>query len=215
METAQTDAWSVGGLARAAGVTVRTLHHYDSIGLLSPSARSDAGYRVYDRDDLARLQVILEFRTLGFALDDIATLVNGEVDVMAELRRRRTEVTDEIARLRLVLTGIDDAMLERREEQIVTNFEALPEDTQQRLRRLKEKWGHTAQWKADEHAHAARSEADRADGALARAGWAAALRAAVEDGVAPESERAMAIAEELRQSASRYGGYDCTYEIHV
>ena len=45
----------VGQLARRAGLTVRALHHYDSIGLLQPSARSDASYRLYDRDDIARL----------------------------------------------------------------------------------------------------------------------------------------------------------------
>jgi DNA-binding transcriptional MerR regulator len=50
-------------------MTVRTLHHYDEIGLLAPSARSDAGYRLYSHADLLRLQEILVWRQLGFALD--------------------------------------------------------------------------------------------------------------------------------------------------
>lgn len=68
----------VGELAQRAGLTVRTLHHYDSIGLLRPSARSDGGYRLYDRDDVARLQQIQALRRLGMALADIGTYLDSE-----------------------------------------------------------------------------------------------------------------------------------------
>jgi DNA-binding transcriptional MerR regulator len=67
----------VGELAERAGLTVRTLHHYDSIGLLRPSARSDAGYRLYDRDDVARLQQIQALRKFGMALDDIGAYLDS------------------------------------------------------------------------------------------------------------------------------------------
>ena len=63
----------VGELAKRSGLTVRALHHYDSIGLLSPSARSDAGYRLYNRDDIARLHTIQAMRHFGVALADIGT----------------------------------------------------------------------------------------------------------------------------------------------
>jgi DNA-binding transcriptional MerR regulator len=63
--------WKVGELAKHAGLTVRALHHYDEIGLLSPSHRSEAGYRLYDGDDIARLLQILSLRQLGFSLDEI------------------------------------------------------------------------------------------------------------------------------------------------
>lgn len=53
--TGSDQAWKVGALARAAGLTVRTLHHYDHIGLLSPSARTGAGHRLYSEADVARL----------------------------------------------------------------------------------------------------------------------------------------------------------------
>ena len=65
----------VGELAKRAGLTVRALHHYDSIGLLSPSARSDAGYRLYDRTDIARLHQIQALRRFGVALADIGTFL--------------------------------------------------------------------------------------------------------------------------------------------
>lgn len=67
----------VGELAAAAGLTVRTLHHYDSIGLLRPSARSDAGYRLYDRDDVARLHRIQALRAFGMSLSDIGLYLDS------------------------------------------------------------------------------------------------------------------------------------------
>jgi MerR family transcriptional regulator, thiopeptide resistance regulator len=62
---------TVGEVAELAGVTVRTLHHYDELGLLSPSERSEAGYRLYSYEDVARLQEILIWRQLGFVLAEI------------------------------------------------------------------------------------------------------------------------------------------------
>jgi DNA-binding transcriptional MerR regulator len=67
----------VGELARETGLTVRTLHHYDEIGLLSPSRRSESGYRLYGREDIARLQQIRSLRQLGFPLDEIRSLLDG------------------------------------------------------------------------------------------------------------------------------------------
>ena len=67
----------VGELASRSGLTVRTLHHYDSIGLLTPSARSDAGYRLYNRNDIARLHRIQALRRFGMALADIAAFLDS------------------------------------------------------------------------------------------------------------------------------------------
>jgi len=63
--------WKVGALARKTGLTVRTLHYYDEIGLLSPSLRTDAGYRLYTAADVVRLQQITSLRHMGFALGEI------------------------------------------------------------------------------------------------------------------------------------------------
>ena len=68
-------SYTVGQVAGLAGVTVRTLHHYGQIGLLEPQNRSGAGYRRYSDDDLQRLQHILFYRELGFALHEIATIL--------------------------------------------------------------------------------------------------------------------------------------------
>jgi DNA-binding transcriptional MerR regulator len=65
------EAWKVGELASRTGLTVRTLHHYDEIGLLKPSLHTEAGYRLYTHADVARLQQVLSLRQLGFALEEI------------------------------------------------------------------------------------------------------------------------------------------------
>ena len=63
--------WKVGELAKRTGITVRTLHHYDELGLLSPARRDGTRYRLYTETDLARLQQILSLRQLGFSLEEI------------------------------------------------------------------------------------------------------------------------------------------------
>lgn len=68
-------AWKVGALAKAAGLTVRALHYYDHIGLLMPSQRTPAGHRLYDAGDVARLYRISLLRRLGFPLDQIASVL--------------------------------------------------------------------------------------------------------------------------------------------
>lgn len=66
----------VGELARRSGVSVRTLHHYDEIGLLSASFRSESGHRLYSDVDVVRLQQVISLRSLGFSLDDIRTFLH-------------------------------------------------------------------------------------------------------------------------------------------
>src|SRR5215469_6863806 len=65
------EALKVGELAKRTGLTVRTLHHYDAIGLLKPSLHTEAGYRLYTANDIARLQQVLSLRQLGFSLDEV------------------------------------------------------------------------------------------------------------------------------------------------
>ncbi|MFN3788513.1 MerR family transcriptional regulator [Massilia sp.] len=88
----------VGELAARTGLTVRTLHHYDSIGLLSPSARTDAGYRLYDRDDVARLQQIQALRAFGMALGDVkAYLDSPAASPLAIVERQLSSLDRQIA----------------------------------------------------------------------------------------------------------------------
>src|SRR6476619_6443235 len=102
---------TVGAVARMAGVTVRTLHHYDEIGLLRASARSPAGYRRYGEADLDRLQRILFYRELGFGLDQISDLMtDGGADPVAHLRRQHALLVDRIGRLERMAAAVEKAM---------------------------------------------------------------------------------------------------------
>jgi len=73
-----TGSLKVGELARRTGLTVRTLHHYDQIGLLKPSLHSEAGYRLYSARDVARLQRVLSLRQLGFSLEQVRDCLDRE-----------------------------------------------------------------------------------------------------------------------------------------
>jgi DNA-binding transcriptional MerR regulator len=112
--TGTPDAWKVGALARASGLTVRTLHHYDHIGLLSPSARTAAGHRLYSADDVARLYRIILLRRLGLPLEQIATAVDDPQWQLAPAMRRHLADAREraaaAARLRDRLASVVAAM---------------------------------------------------------------------------------------------------------
>ncbi|MFJ8623458.1 MerR family transcriptional regulator [Kitasatospora sp. NPDC093550] len=84
MPTEQT--WKVGPLAEASGLTVRTLHHWDQIGLLVPSRRTASGHRAYTEQDVVRLYQILALRRLGLGLDTIATCLDAGVDPVRLVR---------------------------------------------------------------------------------------------------------------------------------
>jgi MerR family transcriptional regulator, thiopeptide resistance regulator len=94
-------SWQVGALARATGLTVRTLHYYEEIGLLVPAGRSAAGYRLYDTADVARLYRISLLRRLGFPLDQVLSVLDDpqwELAAavgrhLAETRRRAASAT--------------------------------------------------------------------------------------------------------------------------
>ncbi len=90
--------YQVGEVARLTGVSVRTLHHYDRIGLLRPQQRSAAGYRIYGEQDLLRLQQILTLRYLGFPLRRISELLDRpDFDLVSSLR-----VQERVLRARVV-----------------------------------------------------------------------------------------------------------------
>jgi DNA-binding transcriptional MerR regulator len=110
--------WKVGELADRTGLTVRTLHHYDAIGLLRPSGRTGSnhgsGHRLYTATDVARLQQILSLRQLGFALEEIRTYL-GRADydprqvVRLHLERVRGQAV-ELQRLADRLAGLAEAL---------------------------------------------------------------------------------------------------------
>ncbi|HEY7873845.1 MAG TPA: MerR family transcriptional regulator [Actinomycetota bacterium] len=89
-------SFRIGQLADAAGITVRALRHYDEVGLLVPSERTDAGHRLYSDSDVARLYLIVTFRALGMSLETIAAQLDGRVDTRAAIERHLAAVEKQI-----------------------------------------------------------------------------------------------------------------------
>ncbi|WCM24075.1 MerR family transcriptional regulator [Paraburkholderia bryophila] len=112
----------VGELAKRSGLTVRTLHHYDAIGLLRPSARADNGYRLYDRHDVARLHQIQALRRFGLALAEIQTYLARPETPLATIVERQIAMLDsqiqQAARLRERLADLHGMLIDGEEPEL-------------------------------------------------------------------------------------------------
>ncbi len=212
-------SYSVGEVSKAAGVTVRTLHHYDEIGLLRPAGKSAAGYRQYDEADLERLQEVLFYRELGFGLEEIAGLVNLPTFNRAQiLRRQRTLIERKIDRLQSMVKAIDRA-LQAREEGHTMNKEEMFEvfgsfDPSEYEDEVRERWGDTKAY-AESSKRTARYSKDDWKQMRDEAGLInqrlADLCAA---GTDPEAEESMEAAEQHRLHIDRWF-YPCSHEMHA
>ena len=209
---------TVGTVARLSGVTVRTLHHYDEIGLLSPGDRTDAGYRRYNEADLERLQRILFYRELGFGLDDIRTVMtDGGADASAHLRRQHALLRDRIHRLERMAAAVEKALEARTMGINLTpeeRFEVFGDfDPDQYAAEVEERWGDTDAYRESQRRVSKYTRADwdrlKADAAAATNAIVAAMQA----GKPADSPEAMDGAEAHRRQISDWF-YDCTYEIH-
>lgn len=203
-------SYSVGQVAAFAGVTVRTLHHYDKAGLLSPSDRSRAGYRLYSEADLVRLQQILFYRELGFPLDEIAAILEDpRVSPLERLRARQRQLHEEIARLQRLAevaeraievqkTGVSLTPRERFEVFGEVAFD-LSYATEAEAKWARSKGHREAMARADAHT---KEDWRRLMGEAAA--WRAELLAAFDEGEPSDGERAMDLAEEHRLHIARW-----------
>src|SRR3954470_4552788 len=118
--------WKIGELARRTGLTVRTLHHYDSIGLLSPAERSEGGHRVYGDEDVRRLYRIVSLRSLGFPLDAIAAVLDHDgVDARAAGADHLHRLEDQIARDRALRRTLRSLLDRLDTEEFLTTIEEM------------------------------------------------------------------------------------------
>ena len=210
--------WSVGELAALAGVTVRTLHHFDAIGLLPPAARSASGYREYDDADLARLRQVLLWRELGFPLEQVARLVaeaGGDEDAL--LARHEELLTQRADELRRLADTVGEERRMRRTGMRLTPQEQLAVFGQQPVREWAEeaeqRWGDTDAFAESRRRTAAYTKADWERIHEAAADLDRRLAAAMEQGLAPGSRQAMELAEEHRLAIdSTY--YPCGHAMH-
>ena len=208
----------MGEVARLSHVSVRTLHHYDAIGLLAPSARSPAGYRLYSGTDLRRLHQILFYRELGFALEEIADiLADPAAGTDDHLRRQHRLLRERRARDAALLGAIEREMEARKMGIALTpeeQFEIFGTDKfVQYAEEAEQRWGDTEAWKQSQRRSAAYTKEDwitiKAQADANIAGFAEAMRA----GEPAAGTVAMDLAEEHRQHISRWF-YDCGYDQH-
>ncbi|MYX40859.1 MerR family transcriptional regulator [Streptomyces sp. SID89] len=189
---------------------MRTLHHYDKAGLLSPSGRSHAGYRLYSEADLVRLQQILFYRELGFPLDEIAAiLADPQANAVDHLRARQKRLSEEIARLQRLAevaqravevqqTGVTLTPQERFEVFGEITFD-LSYATEAELKWADSRGQREAMARAAAHTKEDWRQLMREAGA-----WRAELLAAYDEGEPGDGERAMDLAEEHRLHISRW-----------
>jgi phosphoribosylaminoimidazole-succinocarboxamide synthase len=130
--------YTVKVVAEMAGVSVRTLHHYDRIGLLPPAATSPAGYRLYSDADLERLQQVLFFRELGFSLHDVKAIVDRPTFDRAEaLRAHRRLLVEQQGRLGRLVELVDRTIASIEKGAPMSNQERFGAFDDARLRRGK------------------------------------------------------------------------------
>lgn len=188
----------VGELARRSGMTVRTLHHYDAIGLLTPSARSDAGYRLYNRDDIARLHQIQAMRQLDLSLADIgALLARPDASLSAVIEQQIAALTRQIDRA----TDLRDR-LHRLRGQLMTGEEPDLAD-----------WLTTLEMMTMQDKYLTQDEQNqlRSNKLAGAANWPAliqAVHALMDRGVAVESKEAQALASRWMSMVADYTGGD-------
>ncbi|AZU62394.1 transcriptional regulator, MerR [Neobacillus mesonae] len=104
--------WKIGELAKLTGLTVRTLHHYDQIGLLPPSQVSDSGHRIYSESDIRKLQQIISLKQLGFSLEEIKEIIEKQslncvqvIRMQLQKVRKQIELQEELySRLESIYT---------------------------------------------------------------------------------------------------------------
>ena len=209
-EDATPDGLTVGRAAALVGVSVKTLHHWDAIGLVRPSERTWAGYRVYSSDDVARIHRVLVYRELGFPLDEIATILEDpQANALDHLRARHRLLTGQITTLQRLVEVAEHAM-----EVQQTGVELTPEErfevfgevtfdltyaTEAQL-----KWQHHEGHQRSMARAATHSKEDWATIMAEAADWRLRLTAAFDAGEPADGEPAMDLAEEHRQHISRW-----------
>ncbi|MCB9697014.1 MAG: MerR family transcriptional regulator [Alphaproteobacteria bacterium] len=210
---------TVSEVAALTGVTVRTLHHYDEIGLVSPEERTEAGYRLYGDQDLARLHDALFWRSLGFPLEEVRALLDDpDRDALEAMAAHRERLLAELGEVGARLAALDAAIARASagrpwtDDDLTALFDGF--DPAVYEAEVEERWGDTEAY----------AESRRRTSRYGRAEWEAVKREQEEvtvrlaelcaGGVAAEAPEARSAAEAHRAHIERWF-YDCTPEIHL
>lgn len=174
-------AYTVKAVADLAGISIRTLHHYDEIGLLTPANVTASGYRLYTEEDLEQLQQVLFFRELGFALHDIREFMGSPgFDRREALRSHKKLLLERQDRLERLIQSVDRTLesIERgirmNEKELFDGFEPSKYEEE-----AKQRWGNTQAYKQSMERTKKYTKADwdemKAEGAAINQGLAALM----------------------------------------
>lgn len=210
--------YTVGDVAKFAHVSVRTLHHYDEIGLLTPVGRGPNGYRLYSGADLRRLQQIMFYRELDFGLDEIAAIL-ADPDAAADdhLRRQHRLLRDRVAHTKALLGAVEKEMEARKMGIALTpeeQFEIFGTDkVSGEWAEAEQRWGGSEAWAQSQRRTAAYTRDDWITIKAEADANVQAFAAAIRGGEPATGALAMELAEQHRQHISRWF-YECGYELH-
>ena len=209
--------YKVKDVAQISNVSVRTLHYYDEIDLLKPSDRTQAGYRLYDENDLLRLQQILIGRSLGLALEEIRqSLDNPAFDYAETLKRQRALLIERLSETHTMIAAIDTTLTGLGEGAAKIDFKAIFDgfDAPAYEDEVQARWG-----KTDAYAESARRTKAYSDTewSLIKTEldsiWSDAANA-MRQGVAADSYVALEIVERHRKHICRWF-YDLSPDMHL
>lgn len=213
------EGFAIGDVAASAGVSVRTLHHYDAIGLVRPSGRTASGHRRYAATDVDRLARVLGYRELGLPLERIrAVLDDPATDEIAQLEEQRELLQGRVVRLSRIIAAIDTTL-----EAAMTGTTGLTPaeklavfgefDPDEHVDEARSRWGDSPAWRSS-RGRVARYTADdwtriTAEESAIRLAFATAMH----DGRPADSDEATADAARARRHIDETY-YACDHEFH-
>ena len=200
---------TVGEVSTLLGVSVRALHHWDESGLVHPSRRSDAGYRLYCETDIMRIQQVLVYRQTGMSLADIKEVLDEPgADAVTHLRRQRELLQGQVSHLQQMLLSIDTIL----DMQQLGGRLSLAETVEiwgtdwdpVYLAEAQAKWGDTEEWAESARRKARMTRADWEQAHSETVALKTALAEAMHSGVEPGSPEANALARWHRKDLNRW-----------
>jgi len=204
--------YTVGEAAKRSGVSIRTLRHYDEIGLLKPLTVTEAGYRLYSEKEMKRLERILFFKELDFSLEEIAAiLAHPGYDERAAIERQLALMKKKRERLDLLIMRLEGAVSGEEDPEFevfdMREIEAMKKEYEQEVR---ERWGNTKAYAQSEEKHAAYGKAEYASMQEEMDALMAAFASV--RGLNPAGEEAQALVERWKACITKWH-YECTDEI--
>ena len=200
--------YTVGDVARRFAVTVRTLRHWEALGLLSPAQRSWSNYRLYSAEDCARVQRIVIYRATGMKLIDIKSLLDSGDTAVEHLKRQRERLVAHRRETDAMIEALDILLEDAMNDKALTVEEIgkiMGEaDFAAHQSEAEERYGDTADWRESRERTASWQSADWRRNAERFHDIERRMIDAIRDGAAPDSERAAGLVEEHREALSEF-----------